>query len=427
MMHPGSSNSNRRVLVVGTTPDYVQWIRAAQPGRVLFLTEDRLRRETREPRPEPDEEITASLDEAGVDALEEAVRAHLNGFGLALGGIACFDCERMALASELAGRFGLRYPSTAAILRCRDKSQSKSAWREHGVGCPRFGVPASAEELKSLTTRWNSPFVIKPLTGSGSELVFRCDSHEEGEAAFLRTAAFLAAKRESPMYRESVNGRPGILVEEWVSGPEYSCDFLLRDGQVTLVRLCGKHLREGSPFGVTEAYELIGVDESPFEASRLRRELGRAAASLGIDDAWCMADFLERDALPVFLEITPRPGGDCLPWLLRAASGRDVLMELLDFAERRPVPRAAVEAKAVGLRLFAAGEGTLRHIETGRLLEDPRVRDVTLRRRPGDRIALPPKDYDAWILGHAVYVPEPGRSIACQNGELAERIDVRWE
>lgn len=426
MTRPSSPLSDTPVLVVGTTPDYVEWIRRARPGRALFLTDHLLRQNARESAPSAEEEITAVLDDT-VDSLESAVREHLKTHARALSGIACFDCERMVTASELALRLGLRYPSAEAVFRCRDKSRSKAAWSEQGVPCPRFCVPDSSEELVSLTREWKVPFVLKPLTGSGSELTFRCESPSEGEATFRRMSELLEAKRDVPMYRDSMNGCAGVLVEEWVSGPEFSCDFLVEDGTARLVRMCRKHLRGDAPFGTTDAYELIHVDQSPFDPAVLRYELVHAAEALGIDRAWCMADFIERAGAPAFLEITPRPGGDCIPWLLRAAHEIDVLGQYLDFVEGTFAAPDCAAGGAVGLRLFAHGEGTLRHVETGRLTDDPRVREVTLRRRAGDKILLPPRDYDSWILGHAVYIPEPGRPIERQNEELAGRIEVEWE
>ena len=43
---------------------------------------------------------------------------------------------------------------------------------------------------------------------------------------------------------------------------------------------------------------------------------------------------------------------------------------------------------------------------------------VVLTRRLGDRVKLPPLDYDSWILGHVIYRPEPGRAVSEQNEEL---------
>jgi len=50
-----------KVLVVGTTADYIDWIQKSCPGRALFLTEPGVRRQAEEPCPLPGEEILSNF------------------------------------------------------------------------------------------------------------------------------------------------------------------------------------------------------------------------------------------------------------------------------------------------------------------------------------------------------------------------------
>lgn len=60
----GRSNTKRRsrVLVVGTTPDYVDQLLRAHPDECLFLTESRLRFDAKEPQPNDHEEVLYRRD-----------------------------------------------------------------------------------------------------------------------------------------------------------------------------------------------------------------------------------------------------------------------------------------------------------------------------------------------------------------------------
>ena len=78
-----------RVLVVGTTPDYIDWIRRCNPERALFLTDPGQRQRTDQPQPEPHEEILANLTDGR--QVRQAVRQHLLHHRMRINAVACFD------------------------------------------------------------------------------------------------------------------------------------------------------------------------------------------------------------------------------------------------------------------------------------------------------------------------------------------------
>ncbi|HQK26090.1 MAG TPA: hypothetical protein PK393_11280, partial [Synergistaceae bacterium] len=137
----------------------------------------------------------------------------------------------------------------------------------------------------------------------------------------------------------------------------------------------------------------------------------------------CMVDFSLRRGEPLFLELAPRPGGDCLPPLLRVARGWDPLLAELAFARGRdetqdPFPGGPGH---LGLRLVASRGGEVRRLHIALLEEDPRVLAVGGLRGPGHRVILPPEDYDSRILGYAIARLEP------RNPEIqAQELDALW-
>ena len=80
-----SASSLAKVLVVGTTSDYIQWIRRCCPGRALFLTDPQIRKQALEPGPSAEEEILCNL--ADYKLAEKALKNHLKRFDLHLDGI----------------------------------------------------------------------------------------------------------------------------------------------------------------------------------------------------------------------------------------------------------------------------------------------------------------------------------------------------
>ena len=417
-------NGKSRVLVVGTTPDYVDLLRREHPEECLFLTESRLRLQAKEPHPDDSEEVLYRGDKQLFAV--ELLKRHQERYGIKVAGVACFDCESMPLASLIAKRFGLPYPSSEAVDCCRNKRRMKQQWGADGTPNSRFSIVRRSQEAVEFLRQIGGPCVMKPLSGSGSELVFRVENEADCGHSFGKIIAGLTARRTAPLYRSCKEGRTSVLMEEWVEGDEFSCDFLVENGRLRVIRLSRKHLRRSGPLGTIEAYELSPDLPEACRDARLAPFLLGAVSSLGIDRAICMADFILRGDQPVFLEVTPRCGGDCLPSLLKTACDFDILGLAIRFA-RGTVDGAVIRVNqsTVALRLFADRAGTLEWTDTAALADDRRVLSVVLTRRLGDQVDLPPQDYDSWILGHVIYRPDPGRKVSEQNDELRSLFQMR--
>ena len=416
---------NRKVLVVGTTADYIAWLQSAAPDQALFLTDALVRRQAEEAAPAAADEIVGDLTDFAQSRAQ--LQRHLADFNLRLDGIVCYDCESMELAARLAGVFGLAYPSLEAVRLCRNKYLAKQRWQEQAVGCPRARLVRTAAALADFCREIDPPWVLKPPTGSGSELVFQCAGPAAAQTALQEIQSGIRQRRANRLYQPAAADEPPwVLAEEFVNGPEYSCDFIIEDQQVRLIRLTRKRPAPGAPFGTIQSYGLTAALPAGLSEAGLAVLLRQGAQALGISRAICMLDFLVRDAKLIFLEMTPRPGGDCLPFLLRQANQTDILTLALDFARHRPLQLNPYQKAAplVGLRLLARQQGRLKGIETRALRQDPRLKELHLLRRPGHCIKLPPADYDSWLLGHIIFQPAPDLPIDSQGQALLDKLIV---
>ena len=425
--------SRNRVVVVGTTSDYIDAVSRRLPGRAVFLT-DRVEREGARERPPPEgAEVLCDLASPG-EALA-ALQAHLRRWRIMPSGVACYDDESMALAVVVAGAFSLPAVPAAAVAACRSKLACKLRWRRAGLPCPQVAEVRRAADAVAFRDRVGGPIVLKPLTGSGSELTFLCADAAECIAAFGTLQRRLAEHRDARMYAPQGSGdaavdpRQVFAVEEFVRGREHSCDFVVDGDRVEILRLANKLPAADESFGTTMAYVVPGELPSGMGLAAVGRQLGSAARALGVERAMCMVDFIVRDGEALLLELAPRPGGDCLPPLVRRSCGLDMLAAALDFAERRPVAAPPREQwrRLVGLRLFATRPGTLARVDTSGLVGDPRVLECTLKHGPGHRVVLPPEDYDSRILGHVVFDPEGIGDLEAACLELAARVEVEME
>ncbi|MCB2183946.1 MAG: ATP-grasp domain-containing protein [Desulfobulbaceae bacterium] len=415
-------HSKDKVLVVGTTADYIHWIRQANPGRAIFLTAPEIRHPANEANPHPVEEILCDLEEPS-HALHELIN-HLQNWDLTVNGIACFDCESLELAAYLAMELNLPYPSVESIRLCRDKFVTKTIWRKNQIPCPRVKLVQSAGDVSDFLMELDAPCVLKPVTGSGSELVFRCSTRKDCDQGTRLILKELKNRKSDRLYRSMTTW---FVVEECLRGDEFSCDFFIRNNSVRIIRLTKKIKDPDKPFGTISAYMLSDCKTEGLDKNALERILCRAAGALGVSEAICMVDFIACGGEISLLEMTPRPGGDCLPFLLKQSMALDILTYTLDFAQRKKSSLPKSNGRYAALRFHANCPGKITKINDNLLQQDSRVIEIHRLRQPGHHVTMPPHDYESWYLGHVIFKPFPDIDLDVQTRELSQSLNVVME
>jgi len=427
---------NRSVLIVGTTPDYVVKLYERYPNSLLFLTDIRFKEDPLLKKLPPSSMIFASLENS-----EEACRrAHefLKAGLAAPDGIACFDCDSLLLASRLGSELGLRFPAWEAIARCRSKFESKKIWTGRGVASPIASIASSLPETIDFFKSHGENMVLKPLAGSGSELLFHCRDESGVTKAVSILEEELPKRRGNPLFRPFPNPPGDSLIdpcccwvaEEFISGPEFSCDFVLQEGDVFFIRETGKIKATDKPFGSVLAYTFPPRYPAGFQKRVLKEVLKKATNSLGFDWGYFMVDFILHQGTPILIEMTPRPGGDSIPELVRAATGLDTLALYLDFVQgdfKEPKELSLPPESFASLNFFAPMEGKIQVLDGRKVQASPHVRKLFFKKQVGDRVILPPKDYDNRLLGYCIIEVTPGLDLVAETQRLQELLEVGIE
>lgn len=198
-----------------------------------------------------------------------------------------------------------------------NKFAMRRALTDGGVPCPAFrratGVPAEAD-LAGL----RYPLIVKPADRSGSRGIFRAESYEELRRAVPEAIACSFAG--------------AAVVEEFIDGPEYSCEGISFAGEHHLLAFTKKHTT-GAPHFIETGHDEpsdLPADALPAIEAQVRRALDALSVEYG-------ASHTEFRLAPGgeirIIEIGARMGGDCigsdLVWL---STGIDYTAAVIDAA-----------------------------------------------------------------------------------------------
>jgi biotin carboxylase len=422
-----------RVLVVGTTSDYIDIIYSRHRDRAFFVTDTAERNRATEQAPPTESELVCDLSSIGETL--SSLRNRLSQSQIRPSGVTCFDCESMPLAALIAFDFELSYPSPETINMVRNKYLTKSTWTAKGVPCPDCTIVRTESEAIDFFRLKSKPIVLKPLTGSGSEFVSLCRNEHECSESIRSMAAGLASHpniRMYPVQPDRLGGgipRKEFLAEEFIGGREYSCDFVIDGNRIKVIRIAQKIRFVDKPFGTTTGYLLPSPLPPTISLEAFEETIHAAARALNIDRAICMLDFMVSSGGLSLIELTPRPGGDCLPPLILHSSELDVLGFALDFAEggNPPIPPLRSWNQLVGLRIIATRSGVIQRLDMERAARDPRVLECDIRHEVGDRVCIAGASYDSRILGHIIFRPSDKSDIEQQCEEIESLLDLNLE
>jgi len=428
------------MIVVGTTPDYVERISKKRPtGSVLFILDQRHLNSYL--LSGLDRSILIFTDLEQYDETLDSLKKHLSVGHMSDPRFACFDCESLIMASRLANYFKSPFPPTEAIIITRSKFLSREVWRKAGLDNPRAVLASGIDETIRYFYLFKRDIVLKPISGSGSELVFHCLDEADVRDSVTTMEEQLAKRRCNSLFRPiedpftSVTMDPckGWVVEEYVPGPEFSCDFMLHENEIFVLREAEKFKSDDQSFGSVMAYSMPPMYPDGFFRKDLRMTFLHAANSLGYQWGHFMVDFIIKENRVVVLELTPRPSGDSIPDLLEAATGRDLLEDYLKFMSSQfDTPIASPPAPTrpyASINLFAPVAGLITHLDPAEILAQPKVKSLFLKKKVGDRVALPPDDYDNRLLGFCILCRDPDWDpiSTCRRFQRLLKVSVKEE
>ncbi|WP_415238399.1 ATP-grasp domain-containing protein [Seleniivibrio woodruffii] len=403
-----------RVLVTGSTPDYNEIIHRRYGSETLFLTDKNQSAEWNGFKPPKKDECLFDLRD--ISGAVEAIIKHAETHNIGFSGITCFDCEALPLAARIAERLGLRFSPLAAIENARSKAGSHLIWQAKGIPCPHTIKLFSPDDVEQAEKTAKFPAVIKPATGSGSELVFLVKDIAETAEKYLYITDRTGCHPNQRMYPTC-----GCTLEEYIEGDEFSCDWVMKDGQAEIIRIAEKVRDDSLSFGTALAY--IVPPSKPLDTEKLKKILVNGARTLGFSEMIAMTDFLVKDGEIYLIEMTPRFGGDCLPDTVMASAGFDIFRAALDYAADGEISVPDLWLTTASVRILADRKGSLDRVD---IQPDQRIIFTRIEREKGHKIVLPPENYFSRIIGHVVFRPDEKKCVHEQIREVRSKISVEY-
>ncbi|MBT2606023.1 ATP-grasp domain-containing protein [Bacillus sp. ISL-53] len=222
--------------------------------------------------------------------------------------------------AELVEEFKLRGNKRHSIRICRNKATFRKKLSEKNILQPRFNILRSVNYLKILRSSIQTPCVVKPAEGSGSNDVRLCSSWEEIE---YMTNKILKNKLNA-RGQEIQNT---VLIEEFIEGPEYSVEMFSWEGHSICVGITEKRLT-GFPYFVESGH--IFPSSLPENVKlEIEQTVKRALQAVGFQFGASHSEIKWTPEGCVIIEINARLAGGMIPELIRYSTGVDLLKQQL--------------------------------------------------------------------------------------------------
>ncbi len=246
--------------------------------------------------------------------------------------------------AAMAARLGLRgiRPEVAQI--CRDKYRQREAMRKAGLEVPGYRLIDLTADLGGQVADLRFPLVVKPVNGMASLGVTMADNLTDLKAA-VDLVQSINVEQLDIIAGSSDDGRSGVLVEEFIDGPEYCVESVSDARDTTVLAISDKGNLRGPYF--EERTFITPARLDPGVAERIAWAVRASHRQIGIDFGASHTELrLRADGMPVLLEIGARMGGSgTVHFLVETATGVDYLGVVLhqvihgELPELRPVAR----------------------------------------------------------------------------------------
>lgn len=200
----------------------------------------------------------------------------------------------------------------------RNKHLFRAKQEELGFPTPAYRLCRSVEEGQQFLAHMNKALVFKPVNGNQSEGIRLIYTPEELEEAY-DTLQLLSR------YTKGVVEDSEYLLEEYVPGPIFSCEFIKDRNGVHMLGVTNRYL--GEPPSFVESGFIFPYQGAETEA--VIQETYAFIERFGYDFGPCHIEYImDNDGKLFILEVNPRLFGFPCYWLINQSMSMNIFAEL---------------------------------------------------------------------------------------------------
>jgi len=305
--------TDQPVVMVGFIPLALMSVGYFQPGDPIVIIEEPDVVRKRDVRPKmADAEVACELIEWPYQqpgAADEFVNAHP---GLRPAAVTPMGEYATPFAARLAERYGLPGAGFGAAELLRDKALLRKVTRAAGIANPDSATVTAPGQVRDFMAAHPGPVVLKPANRQGS--IGTRILHDAGEVdrawaeCLVHDEGVMVPDRPMPLH---------ILVEQYVSGREFSVETLFDRGRPVFANVTGKLLFPG-PHPI-ELGHLVPADVPAELSDTLCGLTERVLAAVGFGTGVVHCEWIVADDGPYLVECAGRFAGDGIIQLIEAA------------------------------------------------------------------------------------------------------------
>jgi carbamoyl-phosphate synthase large subunit len=288
---------------------------------------------------------------------------------LAVDGILTTSDYPVRTVARVCKELGLSGLSEQAATLSTDKFLQRQMLCAEGLLCPDYVLLENAERLHELTARIAFPAIVKPVDSSASRGVSRVDSASELEAAYSLARSF------------SRNGN--VLIEEFITGPEYSVEVLIQDSVIHIVTITEKTISgDGHRFFV-ENRHIVPAPLSEDDSHAIRDTVRKAVTAAGLNNCASHTEVKLSPKGPVIVEIAARLGGDFITSdLVPLATGVSMLENIIKIALGEPFHPQPLYNRFSGIQFVTPDSYTRAVAHFEHIRNDARIHRLEIHPKP---------------------------------------------
>jgi biotin carboxylase len=296
-------------------------------------------------------------------------------------GVLTWDETVLEATARAAEKLGLPHMSADATALCRDKYATRTLMDRAGLASVRHRLVTTESDAVGAAREIGYPVVVKPrsLAGSVGVALAHDDQAVRGAFASAATARF----PNLPM-------GDGVLIEEYLDGPEISVDSVVDDGLVRCVHVARKRLGD-PPYFEEVGHLLTNWSGQPWAAA-VRELVVETHRVLGVTHGVTHAEVRLTPAGPRLVELNGRLAGDLIPYASELATGIDLVSVAAELALGRQVPLTASRQRVAEIRfIYPSFDCVVGDIDVAPAAAVPGIAYAAALAEPGSQLFLPPR------------------------------------